>query len=35
MAHRSEFIAVAGVRTHVLRGGRGTPVLVLGRRPGT
>jgi pimeloyl-ACP methyl ester carboxylesterase len=29
MAHRSEFVSVAGVRTHLLRGGRGTPVLVL------
>ena len=29
MAHRSEFVSVAGVRTHVLRGGRGTPLLVL------
>jgi len=29
MAHRSEFLSVAGVRTHVLRGGRGAPLLVL------
>jgi pimeloyl-ACP methyl ester carboxylesterase len=29
MAHRSEFLSVAGVRTHVLRGGRGEPLLVL------
>jgi pimeloyl-ACP methyl ester carboxylesterase len=29
MAHRSEFISVAGVRTHLLRGGRGAPLLVL------
>jgi len=29
MAHRSEFLTVAGVRTHLLRGGRGAPVLVL------
>jgi pimeloyl-ACP methyl ester carboxylesterase len=29
MAHRSEFLTVAGVRTHLLRGGRGTPLLVL------
>src|SRR5574341_210562 len=29
MAHRSEFLSVAGVRTHLLRGGRGAPVLVL------
>jgi pimeloyl-ACP methyl ester carboxylesterase len=29
MAHRSEFLDVAGVRTHLLRGGRGAPVLVL------
>jgi len=29
MAHRSEFVSVAGVRTHLLRGGRGSPVLVL------
>jgi pimeloyl-ACP methyl ester carboxylesterase len=29
MAHRSEFLSVAGVRTHLLRGGRGTPLLVL------
>ena len=29
MAYRSEFLSVAGVRTHLLRGGRGTPLLVL------
>ncbi len=29
MAHRSEFLSVAGMRTHLLRGGRGAPVLVL------
>jgi pimeloyl-ACP methyl ester carboxylesterase len=29
MAHRSEFLPVAGVRTHLLRGGRGAPLLVL------
>jgi len=29
MAHRSEFLSVAGVRTHLLRGGRGEPLLVL------
>lgn len=29
MAHHSEFVSVAGVRTHVLRGGRGAPLLVL------
>jgi pimeloyl-ACP methyl ester carboxylesterase len=29
MAHRSEFLSVAGVRTHMLRGGRGAPLLVL------
>ncbi len=29
MAHRSEFRDVGGVRTHLLRGGRGTPLLVL------
>lgn len=29
MAHRSEFLTVGGVRTHLLRGGRGAPVLVL------
>src|SRR5512139_2501550 len=29
MAYRSEFVEVAGVRTHVLRGGRGAPLLVL------
>jgi pimeloyl-ACP methyl ester carboxylesterase len=29
MAHRSELLSVAGVRTHVLRGGRGAPLLVL------
>ena len=29
MAHRSEFLTVGGVRTHLLRGGRGVPLLVL------
>ena len=29
MAHRSEFLDVRGVRTHLLRGGRGRPLLVL------
>jgi pimeloyl-ACP methyl ester carboxylesterase len=29
MAYRSEFLSVAGVRTHLLRGGRGEPLLVL------
>jgi pimeloyl-ACP methyl ester carboxylesterase len=29
MAHRSEQLTVAGVRTHMLRGGRGAPLLVL------
>jgi pimeloyl-ACP methyl ester carboxylesterase len=29
MAHRSELLSIAGVRTHVLRGGRGTPLLVM------
>lgn len=29
MAHRGEFLSVAGVRTHLLRGGRGAAVLVL------
>ena len=29
MAHRSEFVVVRGVRTHLLHGGRGEPVLVL------
>ncbi len=29
MAHRSEFRDVGGVRTHLLRGGRGAPLLVL------
>src|ERR1700687_2459113 len=29
MAHRSEQFSVAGVRTHVLHGGRGAPLLVL------
>ena len=29
MAHRSEQLSVAGVRTHLLRGGRGAPLLVL------
>jgi pimeloyl-ACP methyl ester carboxylesterase len=29
MAHRSEYLSVGGVRTHLLRGGRGAPVLVL------
>jgi len=29
MAHRSEFLSVGGVRTHLLRGGRGAPLLVL------
>ncbi|MBI1816489.1 MAG: alpha/beta hydrolase [Deltaproteobacteria bacterium] len=29
MAHRSEFVSVRGVRTHLLHGGRGEPLLVL------
>jgi pimeloyl-ACP methyl ester carboxylesterase len=29
MAHRSEFVSVAGTRTHLIRGGRGKPLLVL------
>lgn len=29
MAHRSDYVEVRGVRTHVLKGGRGKPVLVL------
>jgi len=29
MAHRSEMLSVAGVQTHLLRGGRGAPLLVL------
>ena len=29
MAHRSEFLAVRGVRTHLMHGGRGEPLLVL------
>jgi pimeloyl-ACP methyl ester carboxylesterase len=29
MAHRSEVLTVAGVRTHLMRGGRGAPLLVL------
>ena len=29
MAHRSDFVDVRGVRTHLLKGGRGRPVLVL------
>jgi pimeloyl-ACP methyl ester carboxylesterase len=29
MAHRSDVVDVRGVRTHLLRGGRGTPLLVL------
>jgi pimeloyl-ACP methyl ester carboxylesterase len=29
MAHRSEFVSVRGVRTHLLQGGRGEPLLVL------
>ena len=29
MAHRSDVLSVAGVRTHIRRGGRGAPVLVL------
>jgi pimeloyl-ACP methyl ester carboxylesterase len=29
MAHRSDMLSVAGVQTHVLRGGRGEPLLVL------
>jgi len=29
MAHRSEILDVAGVQTHLLRGGRGAPLLVL------
>jgi pimeloyl-ACP methyl ester carboxylesterase len=29
MAYRSEFVSVAGIRTHLVRGGRGQPLLVL------
>jgi pimeloyl-ACP methyl ester carboxylesterase len=29
MAYRSEFVSVGGTRTHMIRGGRGTPLLVL------
>jgi pimeloyl-ACP methyl ester carboxylesterase len=29
MAHRSDFLDVRGVRTHLLKGGRGRPLLVL------
>jgi len=29
MAHRSDFLEVRGVRTHLLKGGRGRPLLVL------
>jgi len=29
MAHRGEFLTIADVRTHVLRGGRGAPLLIL------
>jgi pimeloyl-ACP methyl ester carboxylesterase len=29
MAHRDEFVSIAGTRTHLIRGGRGTPLLVL------
>lgn len=29
MPHRSEMLSIAGVQTHVLRGGRGAPLLVL------
>jgi pimeloyl-ACP methyl ester carboxylesterase len=29
MAHRSDYLEVRGVRTHLLRGGRGRPLLVL------
>ena len=29
MAHRADFVDVRGVRTHVLKGGRGRPLLVL------
>lgn len=29
MAHRDDFVSVRGVRTHLLEGGRGEPVLVL------
>ena len=29
MARRSEFMSVGGVRTHVIRGGRGKPLLIL------
>jgi pimeloyl-ACP methyl ester carboxylesterase len=29
MAYRSEFVTVAGVQTHLLRGGRGKPLLIL------
>jgi pimeloyl-ACP methyl ester carboxylesterase len=29
MAHRSEFITVRGVRTHLMHGGRGEPILAL------
>jgi len=29
MAHRSEFVSIAGTRTHLIRGGRGKPLLIL------
>jgi pimeloyl-ACP methyl ester carboxylesterase len=29
MAYRSEFVSIAGTRTHLIRGGRGRPLLVL------
>jgi len=29
MAHRSDFLTVRGIRTHLLKGGRGRPLLVL------
>jgi pimeloyl-ACP methyl ester carboxylesterase len=35
MAHRSELVSVRGVRTHLLHGGRGEPVLVLPAEFGT